>query len=298
MTQTSLPSSSTTLPNSKTTDSINAALIDSDNKTDLKLNLETLKEPALSKSSKSSTDTDFASNNSIKNEQTTLVSNTTVQSASSSSTSISNLYSINNIKYISISILAAILVYYLVTAHKSLAIIFTYVFGFTCGCLLCLGCLYIANKLNFIKFNLTVVSAKTDDNNNTINRQPTEIPMQLQSLLIQTPYIKENKNFDGVYKGWMNELREVYEPDNYFLNKTRSVYVNLDGVMLRLQTTTTRVPKRAVCGEHIGNVSFNELRVYDLSGKSLCLIKYECNVNKMSKVFQNQYTVFLFSFQA
>ncbi len=67
----------------------------------------------------------------------------------------------------------------------------------------------------------------------------------------------------------MNELREVYEPSNYFLNKTRSVYIKLDGTMLQLQTTTTRVPKRAVCGENIGSVTFNELRIYDLSGKLL-----------------------------
>ncbi len=74
-------------------------------------------------------------------------------------------------------------------------------------------------------------------------------------------------------KGWLNELREVYEPDNYFLNKTRSVYVNLDGVMLRLQTTTSKVAKRAVWGEQIGSLSFNQQRIYDLTGTAL--FKYE-----------------------
>jgi hypothetical protein len=69
------------------------------------------------------------------------------------------------------------------------------------------------------------------------------------------------------FKGWMNELREVYSPDNYFVNKTRSVYINLDGQMLRLQTTISKVPKRAVCGEQIGKCSFNKLRIYDLAGK-------------------------------
>lgn len=65
----------------------------------------------------------------------------------------------------------------------------------------------------------------------------------------------------------MNELREVYDPEKYFLNKTRSVYLNLDGVKLRIQTTTSRVPKRALPSENIGNVTFNELRHYDLTGK-------------------------------
>jgi hypothetical protein len=71
----------------------------------------------------------------------------------------------------------------------------------------------------------------------------------------------------------MNELREEYDPKNYFLNKTRSVYLNLDGCMLRLQTTTSRVPKRAVCGEQISNnLTFNQLRIYDISGKLICLL--------------------------
>ena len=64
----------------------------------------------------------------------------------------------------------------------------------------------------------------------------------------------------------MNELREIYDPDKHFLNKTRSVYVNLDGAMLRLQTTTTKVPKRAVNNEQINVSSFNDLRIYDLTG--------------------------------
>jgi cytoplasmic polyadenylation element-binding protein len=62
----------------------------------------------------------------------------------------------------------------------------------------------------------------------------------------------------------MNELREKYDYKNYFLNKTRSVYLNLDGSMLRLQTTTSKVPKRAVCDENIGHVTFNQQRIYSL----------------------------------
>ena len=65
----------------------------------------------------------------------------------------------------------------------------------------------------------------------------------------------------------MNELREVYDPESYFLNKTRSVYMSLDGSMLRIQTTSSRVAKRAVCGESITNVSFNDQRMYDLTSK-------------------------------
>jgi hypothetical protein len=73
----------------------------------------------------------------------------------------------------------------------------------------------------------------------------------------------------------MNELREVYDPTNYFLNKTRSVYVNLDGNMLRLQTTTSRIPKRTVVGEMIPQVTFNEQRIYDLTGCEVFILPRE-----------------------
>ena len=88
---------------------------------------------------------------------------------------------------------------------------------------------------------------------------------EVHSLLIKTPFERENKSFDGVHKGWMNELNEQYDPDTYFLNKTRSVYVNLDGAVLRLQTTTSRVPKRAMWNETLGSMQFNEQRTFDLA---------------------------------
>lgn len=84
----------------------------------------------------------------------------------------------------------------------------------------------------------------------------------------------------------MNELREVYDPQNYFINKTRSVYLNLDGVMLRLQTTTSRVPKRAVPGEQIGSVTFNEQRMYDLTGCEVSILPKElCRKRYWSKKY-------------
>jgi hypothetical protein len=70
----------------------------------------------------------------------------------------------------------------------------------------------------------------------------------------------------------MNDLREAYDPDSYFLNKTRSVYCSLDGVMLRVQTTASKVPKRAVCGEAVTNVVFNDQRMYDLTGRKKTII--------------------------
>lgn len=167
-----------------------------------------------------------------------------------------NTFSFLNMKYVLFFIFVSLIMYFFVP--KTFAFLFSYFSGLSFGVLLCVGVFFLANKLQFIKINYNISShtgpAVQENTNN------------MQSLIVQTPFLKENKNFDGVYKGWMNELREIYEPDRYFLNKTRSVYVNLDGVMLRLQTTSTKVPKRAVCNESIGSVSFNELRIYDLTG--------------------------------
>ncbi len=102
----------------------------------------------------------------------------------------------------------------------------------------------------------------------------TTTTTEMNSLLVTTTTNK-NKVFDGVYKGWMNELRnETYDPSTYLLSKTRSVYLNLDGSILRLQSSTThKISKRAVYGEKLLNnsqIQFNEQRIYDLT---------DCQVN-------------------
>ncbi|CAF0990777.1 unnamed protein product [Brachionus calyciflorus] len=138
-----------------------------------------------------------------------------------------------------------------------------YFFGLLSGFLISILIFYIAIKFDLFKnFNL---NTKNDKNENSMHNN-------IQSLLIQTAVKKENKNFDGVYRGWMNELKDNYKPEDYFINKTRSVYVNLDGNLLRLQTTNSRIPKRAVADEKIGQVSFNDLRLYDISECDLSLL--------------------------
>lgn len=129
----------------------------------------------------------------------------------------------------------------------------TYSFGIMSGLFIAGLILYALVKLelidhvtNFLKSKAaTEREVETDNENENAElgrnidmdeKSRLEMNQQIHSLLIQSAIFKENKSFDGIYKGWMNELREVYTPDNYFLNKTRSVFINLDGSMLRLQT--------------------------------------------------------------
>jgi len=125
--------------------------------------------------------------------------------------------------------------------------ILSYSFGLLNGLLISASLIYLLIKLDLLVYisNQLNKNASTPDTTKTIPKDSLDLSQstaddlvnnQIHSLLIQSAIYKENRTFDGVYKGWMNELREKYSPDEYFLNKTRSVYVNLDGTMLRIQT--------------------------------------------------------------
>ncbi len=68
----------------------------------------------------------------------------------------------------------------------------------------------------------------------------------------------------------MNELQK-YNPDDYHINLTVSVYVTLDGTNLRLQRPKVNVPKRAMWDEPTHNPTFIHQRHYDLKGSRVFL---------------------------
>lgn len=64
----------------------------------------------------------------------------------------------------------------------------------------------------------------------------------------------------------MNEIVN-YDPSNYHTSMTRSVYVKLDGSMLRISQTNARIPKRAMWNEMPIDrkaITFTKHRYYDL----------------------------------
>ncbi len=68
----------------------------------------------------------------------------------------------------------------------------------------------------------------------------------------------------------MNELQS-YNPDDYHINLTSSVYVTLDASTLRLQRPKTNVPKRAMWDEQPMNPTFIHQRHFDLKGSHVFL---------------------------
>jgi hypothetical protein len=93
----------------------------------------------------------------------------------------------------------------------------------------------------------------------------------IQSLPVVKPYMKQSKNVDGVFKGWMNELNR-YDVNDYHINQTYSVFVTLEGSTMRLQTPKHGIPKRAICNEVLPSVTFVRQRHYDLTAACVKLL--------------------------
>ncbi len=196
-------------------------------------------------------------------------------------------------QHILLPLLLIFVAYVIIMPRKWHYFTLTYTFGILNGLLIAFALFFGLVKLELIDLSnlLQILKILPNTGNDLKNRKAPEtlsesaLNEQIHSLLIQSAIFKQNKSFDGVYKGWMNELREIYSPDNYFLNKTRSVYINLDGAMLRLQTTNSKVPKRAMCNEKIV-CTFNKFRMYDISGCQVQVLPAElCRKRYWSKKY-------------
>ena len=69
----------------------------------------------------------------------------------------------------------------------------------------------------------------------------------------------------------MNEIKR-YDQDNYHINQTQSVFVQLEGTNLRLQTPKVNIPKRAMWNESFVMPSFIRQRHYDINGGNVYLL--------------------------
>ena len=74
------------------------------------------------------------------------------------------------------------------------------------------------------------------------------------------------------FEGWLNELPYDYDPDNYHVARTVSVFFKLEAESLRIMETRTRIPKRAVWNEPQHVAKFTRKRVYSLAGAKIELL--------------------------
>uniref|UniRef100_H3DKV5 Testis expressed 2 n=1 Tax=Tetraodon nigroviridis TaxID=99883 RepID=H3DKV5_TETNG len=75
----------------------------------------------------------------------------------------------------------------------------------------------------------------------------------------------------GIFKGWMNEIHS-YDPEMYHATLTHSVYVRLEGSVLRLSKPNRNISRRAAHNEPKPDVNFVSQKIYDLTDSKIQLL--------------------------
>ncbi|KAL7404026.1 hypothetical protein ABVT39_008660 [Epinephelus coioides] len=74
-----------------------------------------------------------------------------------------------------------------------------------------------------------------------------------------------------IYKGWMNEISN-YDPETYHATLTQSVYVRLEGSIIRLSKPNHNIPRRASHNEPKPDVTYISQKIYDLTNSKVYLM--------------------------
>lgn len=75
----------------------------------------------------------------------------------------------------------------------------------------------------------------------------------------------------GIFKGWMNEIHS-YDPEMYHATLTHSVYVRLEGSVLRLSKPNRNISRRATHNEPKPDVTYISQKIYDLTDSKIQLV--------------------------
>uniref|UniRef100_A0A8C7H0V9 Testis expressed 2 n=1 Tax=Oncorhynchus kisutch TaxID=8019 RepID=A0A8C7H0V9_ONCKI len=75
----------------------------------------------------------------------------------------------------------------------------------------------------------------------------------------------------SIFKGWMNEIVN-YDPETYHATLTHSVYVRLEGSILRLSTPNHNIARRATHNEPKPDVTYISQKIYDLTDSKIYLV--------------------------
>ncbi|XP_017287976.1 testis-expressed protein 2 isoform X2 [Kryptolebias marmoratus] len=74
-----------------------------------------------------------------------------------------------------------------------------------------------------------------------------------------------------IYKGWMNEILN-YDPETYHATLTQSVYVRLEGSIIRLSKPNHNIARRATHKEQKPDVTYVSQKIYDLTNSKVYLV--------------------------
>ncbi|TRY96683.1 hypothetical protein DNTS_035015 [Danionella cerebrum] len=96
-----------------------------------------------------------------------------------------------------------------------------------------------------------------------IDTEPVVLPLLLDIFLMPVIFCA----------GWMNEI-SCYDPETYHATLTHSVYVRLEGSVLRLSKPNRNIPRRAAFSELKPDVSYISQKIYDLTNSKVYLVPY------------------------
>lgn len=116
-------------------------------------------------------------------------------------------------------------------------------------------------------------------------------PAHVTVPVLEIPAVEEHAVQER-YEGWLNELPYSYDPHNYHVARTKSVFFSLEGGVLRVMETRMRVPKRAVWDESKRKYKFARKRVYNLAGAKVELLPEGLTRRRYDHVVYN-YFMFL-----
>lgn len=98
-----------------------------------------------------------------------------------------------------------------------------------------------------------------------------------EQAIFEVPAVKEYHPITKV-EGWMNEYPDVYNPQTYHISQTQSVYIRLQGNLLRISHTKAKVSKRALWNEpKHKHIVFSGHRIYNLLGAHVSLLPIGLN---------------------
>jgi hypothetical protein len=103
----------------------------------------------------------------------------------------------------------------------------------------------------------------------TVNQILT-IPVKCIVPILEIPVVEHA--IVEKFEGWLNELPYNYKPDNYHVARTKPVFFKLQGEVLQIIETRSRIPKRAVWDEPIHKPKFTKKRIYSLTGAKIDLL--------------------------
>lgn len=71
------------------------------------------------------------------------------------------------------------------------------------------------------------------------------------------------------FQGWMNEISS-YDPETYHATLTHSVFVRLEGSIIRLSKPNHNIARRATHNEPKPDVTYISQKIYDLTNSKVC----------------------------